>query len=184
MPGLIAVAQSKGGSVANLVSLAEGDLESALVHADMAYRAYNASGPFKEREPLQDLRVIANLTPVMLHVVVRADSGIETFDDLAGRTISLGPPGSGTVSNAKLLLRSQGVEAEAFEARTLNPGPAADALADGEIDAFFEIGGAPVEAIAALASSDPPASHRGLFGAPDAEPLPLPRRRHDPRRAL
>lgn len=155
VPGLIAVAQSKGGSIANLEALAEGDLESALVHADMAYWAYNAAGPFQDKAPFEDLRVIANLTPVMLHVVVRADSDIDEFDDLAGRAVSLGPEGSGTVSNARLLLRTQGVGLEDVKVRNLNPGPAADALAAGEIDAFFEIGGAPVSAIAALAERTP-----------------------------
>lgn len=151
VPGLIAVAQSKGGSIENLESLAGGDLESALVHADMAYWSYNASGPFRHRPPFGELRVIANLTPVSMHLAVRADSGIETIDDLRGRAVSLGPSGSGTVSNALLLLRTHGVPLEAFSARFLNPGPASDQLANGEIDAMFEVGGAPIEAIRAAA---------------------------------
>lgn len=155
VPGLIAVAQSKGGSIENLESLVAGDLESALVHADMAYWAYNAAGPFRHREPFTGLRVIANLTPVMIHVAVRADSAIESFDDLRGRSVSLGPSGSGTVSNALLLLRTQGIPLEDLRPRFLNPGPAADALAAGEIDALFEIGGAPIEALAALAERTP-----------------------------
>lgn len=151
VPGLIAVAQSKGGSIENLESLADGDLESALVHADMAYWAFNASGPFRHRQPFSSLRVIANLTPVAMHLVVRADSDIETIDDLRGRAVSLGPSGSGTVSNALLLMRTHGLPLEDFSARFLNPGPASDQLATGEIDALFEVGGPPIAAIQALA---------------------------------
>ena len=154
VPGLIAVAQSKGGSIENLEAMAEGDLESALVHADMAYWAYNAAGPFKHRRRFQELRVIANLTPVTLHIVVRARSNIHEISDLKGRKVSLGPSGSGTVSNALLLLRTHGLKLAEFRPLFLNPGPASDALASGEIDALFEIGGAPIEAIAALAERE------------------------------
>lgn len=155
VPGLIAVAQSKGGSIENLESLADDEVESALVHADMAYWAYNAAGPFKHRPPFTSLRVIANLTPVMMHVAVRADSDIQSFDDLRGRAVSLGPSGSGTVSNALLLLRTHGIPLEDLRPHFLHPGPASDALASGEIDALFEIGGAPIEALAALAERRP-----------------------------
>jgi len=155
VPGLIAVAQSKGGSIENLEGLADDELESALVHADMAYWAYNAAGPFRHRPPFTSLRVIANLAPVMMHVAVRADSDIAEFDDLRGRAVSLGPSGSGTVSNALLLLRTQGIPLEELRPRFLHPGPASDALASGEIDGLFEIGGAPIDALAALAERTP-----------------------------
>jgi hypothetical protein len=155
VPGLIAVAQSKGGSIENLEALAEGDLESALVHADMAYWAYNAAGPFKHRRPFTALRVIANLTPVSMHIVVPAESGIRAIQDLKGKRVSLGPSGSGTVSNALLLMRTHGLSLEEFRPRFLNPGPASDQLASGEIDALFEIGGEPIEAVAALAERMP-----------------------------
>lgn len=153
VPGLIAVALSRGGSIVNLQSLAALELESALVHADMAFWAYRGSGPFKAAgHKLDRLRIIANLTPVLVHVVVRGDSDIKSPADLAGRAVSLGPQGSGTVTISDLLLKAYGLDSGMLEPHYMKPGPAADALGERRLDAMIEIGGEPVDAIADLAT--------------------------------
>ena len=63
VPGLIAVTQSKSGSLANLKAVRDGQLEAALVSADMAFLAFVGRGPFAEEGSFDDLRIIANLTP-------------------------------------------------------------------------------------------------------------------------
>ncbi len=155
VPGLIAVAQTKSGSIENLIALGQGEIESALVHSDMAYWAFNGMQEFDEVGAMSNLRAIANLIPVWIHVVVSAESGITSIRELSGKRVSLGPEGSGTASNAFYVLRTHGLSPSQIEARFLNPGPAADALNKGEIDAFFVVGGAPVQAIATLAEKAP-----------------------------
>lgn len=151
VPGLVAVAQSRSDSRANLRALRAGQADSALVHADMAYWAYTGQGPMAEDGPDRDLRMLANLIPVQIHIVTRTDSGIASVEDLKARRVSVGPAGSGTGSNAAYVLRGHGVAMEDIDARDLKPGPAADALRRGDIDAILLAGAAPVPAIQDLA---------------------------------
>lgn len=155
VPGLIAVAQSYSGSIENIEALAEGSLESALVHTDMAYRAYTGTGPFKHKAPLEDLRNIANLGSVSMHIVVRADSNIDTPRELVLRRVSLGPHGAGSVALAIRLLRLYGIKMQSLRPYFMESGEAADALEAGEIDAFFAFGSEPIDAIEELHSRIP-----------------------------
>lgn len=147
VPGLIAVAQSRSGSVENVEALQTGSTESALLHADIAYWAYTGKGPFTGRTPMQELRVLANLIPVQFHIVVPASSSIYSVTDLAGRRVGVGLPGSGTEANAQYVLEGYGLGLDRIEPVRLRFGPAVDALRAGRIDAFFLLGAAPVEAI-------------------------------------
>ncbi len=151
VPGLIAVAQSSGGAVENSHAVAEGRLDTALVQADVVYGAYHGSGLFRDDGAQRDLRVIANLFPTVLHIVVRADSLLRSVADLAGRRISLGERGSGTLLNAKTVLAAYGLGEDDFQALYLKPGPASDHLLEGKIDAFFVVAGVPSAAVKDLA---------------------------------
>lgn len=155
VPGLIAVAQSTDGAVQNIELLSQKRIDSAFVQADLAYWAYHGTGFYEEAGPMRDLRVIASLLPLALHIVVRADSAINSVSDLAGKKISLGLEGSGSRINAGTVLRTYGINEGDIEPSFLNPGPAADALAAGEIGAFFAVGAYPVPAIASLARQMP-----------------------------
>lgn len=155
VPGLIAAAQSTDGAVQNIELLRRNRIDSAFVQADLAYWAYHGTGFYQEAGPMRDLRVIASLLPLALHIVVRADSGIGSVADLAGRKVSLGPERSGSRINAGTVLRTYGIDEGDIEPVFLNPGPASDALAAGTIDAFFEVGAYPVPAIASLARRMP-----------------------------
>ncbi len=150
VPGLIAVAQSRAGSIPNIRDIRDGVLDSALVHADIAYWGFTGGGPFAKEVGVPELRVIADLIPVSLHIVVRADSGITSIRDLRGKTVSLGPRGSGTFTFLSTLLRLNGLTLQDFHPLYLRPGPAADHLITGVLDAFFEMGAAPLDAIEEL----------------------------------
>jgi len=165
VPGLLAVAQTKTTPVLSIHTMAKGELESALVPADTAYWAYIGSGPFAGEGPLDGLRVIANLVPFSLHVVVDADSGIEDIDDLEGKRVSLGLSGAETADIGRYVLRVHGVEIDEIQVVNLRPGPAADALLNGQIDALFLLGAEPIEAIAELAE-DIPIKLLSVEGAP------------------
>lgn len=151
VPNLVAVAQSTEGAIENVEAIASGAMESALVHADVAYWAYYGTGPFATEEPLSTLRAIAHLYPAVVHIVTRQDEGILEVSDLAGKRVSLGPKASGTPVNAQAILSAYGVLVDDIEARYLESGLAADLLQSGEIDAFFVVGGLPVEAVEDLA---------------------------------
>ncbi len=155
VPGLVAVAQSTQGSVENVEAIADGRIESALVQADVAYWAYHGTGMFRDRGALSNLRAVANLFPSTIHIVVRRDSFIGGVSDLGGRRVSLGEEGSGTLVDARTILAGYGISEAVIEPFYLRPGPASDRLFDGDIDAFFMVGGVPVGTIVDLAARLP-----------------------------
>ena len=155
VPGLIAVAQSTQGSIQNIEEVATGLLESGLAQADVVYWAYHGTGLFQDRGARPNLRAIANIFTATVHVVVRADRGISDIADLRGRRISLGDAGSGTPMVAKDILAAYEIAEGDFEPFNHKPGPAADLLESGGLDAFFVIGAVPVSAISALVERVP-----------------------------
>lgn len=155
VPGLIAIAQSTGGSVENIRLLAERAIDLALCQADIAYWARTGSVVFAETGPMPGLLALARLYDEKIHVVVRADGPINTVEDLRGMRVALGEIGSGTLADARLLLAAHGLsEADVMPVYD-KPGPAADLLVAGEIDALFFIGAAPVAVVRDLAVTVP-----------------------------
>jgi len=128
-----------------------GSLESGLSRANIVDWAYNGTWIFEGETAIDNLRAIANLYPEELHIVVRADSGIESIADLKGKRVSLGEEQSGTRFDSLLVLRFYGLTADDLEPVYTTPGHAADLLEVGVIDAFFVIGSSPVAAVAELA---------------------------------
>lgn len=154
VPGMIAIAQSTEGSVHNIEALASGTVDSALVQADVVYWAYHGSGQFRDRKALPQLRAISNLFPSTLHIVTLANSGIEDVSQLAGRRVSLGEQGSGTLVTARTILEANGISEAQIDPRFESPGAAVAALESREIDAFFLVGGVPVSVISELAQRE------------------------------
>lgn len=151
VPGLIAVAQSTRGSVDNVRQIARGTLDSALVQADVAYWGYRGERMFAEHGPVRSLRVVANLYPEAVHLVVRTATGIFWMKQLVAKRLSLGRPGSGSRVDAEVILDAYGVSRRAIEDVAVPTARAADMMREGELDGFFFVGGAPARAIADLA---------------------------------
>jgi uncharacterized protein len=153
--GLVAVAQATAGSIENLRMVGSGQLESGFAQADLAGWAYNGLNVFAQGVPLRRLRAIASLFPEAAHLVVRADGPIHSLADLAGKTVSLGEEGSGSAADAGVLLAAAGLGEHDLTRRYLRPGPAAEELKAGTLDAFFLVGGYPIPAIRDLAAAAP-----------------------------
>lgn len=144
--------QSTGASVENIGSLAQGNADFALIQNDTAFFAYNGEGiDVFEGNAVESLRGVATLYPETIHIVTRADSGIETIQDLSGATINTGDLGSGTQVDALLILESAGITD--FTEQNTGFSQAADQLRNGDIDAAFVVGGWPVGAIEELATT-------------------------------
>lgn len=154
-PGLVATALASNGSVANINAIAGGSLESGFTQSDVAYWAHSGTGVFEGKPAVEGLRTIANLYPESIHLVARADSGIKSVADLKGKKVSLDEPGSGTLVDARLILAAWGLSEADIEPEYLKPNQAADLMRDGNMDAFFFVGGFPAGAIAELATSRP-----------------------------
>src|SRR5262249_1610011 len=90
-----------------------------------------------------------------VHIVVRRDSGILSVRDLKGKRVSLDREGSGTLVDALLVLEAYGLAPKDLQIEHLEPGPAADQVRDGSLDAFFLVAGVPAAAISDLAQAAP-----------------------------
>lgn len=153
VPGLIASAVSSRGSVDNVNAISSGLRDSGFAQSDVAYWAFTGTGTMDGQPPAEKLRAIAALFPEHIHLVAMADSGINSVADLAGKRVSLDEPGSGTRVDAILILQAYGLSTDSVTAESLKPDAASDALRNGQIDAFFFVGGYPTGAIVELASS-------------------------------
>ena len=153
-PGkIVATAQASNGSVANVSGIAGGSMESGFSQADVASWAYKGTGLYEGKPNVPGLRLIANLYPESVHIVVRKGSGVKTVADLKGKRVALDEPGSGTLVNARAILAAYGLKETDIKPEYIKPNQAGDKMKDGALDAFFFVGGAPAGAIAELASS-------------------------------
>ncbi|WGF89046.1 TAXI family TRAP transporter solute-binding subunit [Marinivivus vitaminiproducens] len=153
VPGLVAIAQASNGSVANINGMASGGLESGFAQADVAYWAYTGTGLYEDQGKVDSVRALANLYPESIHLVARKGAGIQSVADLAGKRVSLDEPGSGTLVDARIILEAYGLSEDDVEAEYIKSAPAIDQIRDGQLDAFFFVGGYPAGSIVELASS-------------------------------
>jgi TRAP transporter TAXI family solute receptor len=166
-PGkIIATAQASNGSLANVNGVASGSMEAGFSQSDVATWAFTGTGAFEGKPKVTDLRMIANLYPESIHLVVKKGSGIKSVADLKGKRVALDEPGSGTLINARMVLAAYGVKESDIKPDFIKPNQAGDKLKDGSLDAFFFVGGAPAGAIAELASSGVGIELVPLTGAP------------------
>jgi TRAP transporter TAXI family solute receptor len=150
---IVATAQATNGSVANVSAVASGASESGFSQSDVASWAYTGTGLYEGRGKVESLRAIANLYPETVHVVVRRSLSAKSIADLKGKRVSIDEPGSGSIINAKAILAAYGIKDGDYRAENLKPGPSAEKLKDGSLDAFFITGGYPVAAVTELATT-------------------------------
>lgn len=150
--GLVAIAQSANGSVANVKGIQKGELESGFVQSDIAYWAYTGTGTFEGDTPIEELRAIANLYLESIHIVARKDSGIRQVRDLIGKRVSLDEPGSGTLIDAQLVLNEYGISSNDIEAEYITPDLAIKRIRANKLDAFFIVAGYPARAVTELSN--------------------------------
>ena len=151
--GFAATAEVTGASVENMGLIATGDADLAIALADTVQQGYSGTGRF-EGQQLPMIRAVGSLYANMIQIATLDGSGIASIDDLKGKRVSVGAPGSGTEVNARTLLEANGITFDDFDAQRLNFNETADALANGDIDAGFWSVGAPNSSILNLATTN------------------------------
>ncbi|MGO1749339.1 MAG: TAXI family TRAP transporter solute-binding subunit [Marinobacter sp.] len=146
--GIRCSVESTGGSVYNLNAIRQNELDLAVAQSDWQYHAYNGTSQFKDDGPNKNLRAVFSLHPEPFTVVASKGSGIKNFEDLAGKRVSVGNPGSGQRATAEVLMDEMGWTMDKFAlAAELKAAEQSQALCDGNIDAFFYTVGHPSGAI-------------------------------------
>lgn len=152
VPGLIAIAQSTTASVFNNAAVQNGELEAGLAAADVTRSMYFGSGKF-DGKPHPKLRVVANLYPEDLHLVLPKGVTLTDLGDLADKRVGIAQAGSGTQVAVLQMLEAWGVTRDNMDEAELNNSQSAERLADGQLDAYFYAAGWPVAAMVQLAST-------------------------------
>ena len=140
--GMRCTAESTGGSVFNLNMLRSGDMDFGVAQSDLQYHAYFGTGRFEAFGPAEHLRAVFSLHPEPLTLVVRPDAEIAGIEDLPGKRVNIGNPGSGQRTLMERLMTELGWDHDTF--RRVGELPSreqAQALCDNRIDAFvFSVG--------------------------------------------
>ncbi|WP_432448959.1 TAXI family TRAP transporter solute-binding subunit [Aliiroseovarius marinus] len=136
--------ESTGGSVYNINTIREGELEFGVAQSDWQYHAYNGTSKFEDAGKFEGLRAVFSVHPEPFTVVARADSGIKTFEDLKGKRVNIGNPGSGQRGTMEVLMEALGWTSADFALATeLKASEQSAALCDNQIDAMVYTVGHP-----------------------------------------
>lgn len=129
--------KSTAGSAANVRLLSKGYIQLAIAQTDIVNDAYHGTGIFKDGQKYQGYGAIGALYSEACQIVVRADSGIESVDDLQGKKVSIGEEESGSEQSAEQILAAYGLSDKLVEEINLDYTDAAEELQNKKIDAFF-----------------------------------------------
>lgn len=142
--GIRCSVESTGGSVYNINTIREGELDFGVAQSDWQYHAYNGTSRFEENGPFEGLRAVFSVHPEPFTVVARADAGVKDFSDLEGKRVNIGNPGSGQRGTMEVLMAALGWTTDNFALATeLKIAEQSAALCDNQIDAMVVTVGHP-----------------------------------------
>lgn len=149
-PSIQATAETGNASVANVNLISKGEIEIAFVQNDISYWAYHGELMFKE--PMKNLRAVASLYPEHVQIIL-ADKNIKTINDLKGKRIGIGAPGSGTEGDAQAIFGVAGIKYSEMNVSFLDFAATTSRFKDNQIDAGFVVAGYPTASVMDLATT-------------------------------
>ena len=145
--GIRCAVESTGGSVYNINTIKAGELEFGVAQSDWQYHAYNGTSKFSDN-PFPEVRAVMSVHPEPFTLLVRGDSGIESFEGIKGKRVNVGNPGSGQRATMEVVMDAFGIGMGDLALATEYKGSEmAKQLCDGNIDAMIYTIGHPAAAI-------------------------------------
>ncbi len=151
--GLSASSESTGASVENVNLVNYQESQFGLVQNDIAYYAFNAVEMFEDEDPMESMRGVFTMYPETIQIIARAGADVQSIDDIAGKRVAVGAPGSGTEVNARQILQAHDITYDDIRQDFLSFAEAADALRDGNVDVAFVTAGLPTASVIDLATN-------------------------------
>ncbi|MDO6461832.1 TAXI family TRAP transporter solute-binding subunit [Granulosicoccaceae sp. 1_MG-2023] len=152
--GIRCSVESTGGSVYNINTVRSGELEFGVAQSDWQYHAYKGTSKFEDQGPFEKERAVFALHPEPFTVLARKDAGISGFEDLKGKKVNVGNPGSGQRATTELVMDAFGMTMDDLAlAAELKGSEMSQALCDGKIDAMIYVVGHPAAAITEAATT-------------------------------
>jgi len=142
--GIRCSVESTGGSIYNINTIREGELEFGVAQSDWQYHAYHGTSKFKEAGAFTDLRAVFSVHAEPVTILARADSGINNITDIPGKRFNIGNPGSGTLGTWEVIEGAMGWKREDLSlASQMKSAETGGALCDNKIDGYFWLVGHP-----------------------------------------
>jgi TRAP transporter TAXI family solute receptor len=136
--------QGTGGAIDNIEALRIGELQFGITQSDWLYHAFHGTDRFSEVGAFEDLRGVFSLHAEPFTIVAQPDAGITHLDDLKGKRVSIGNPGSGVRATMDVVLEAKGWSLADFGGvLELTPPEASDALCIDQVDAIVHMVGHP-----------------------------------------
>ncbi|MFE8700451.1 TAXI family TRAP transporter solute-binding subunit [Cytobacillus sp. FJAT-54145] len=151
--GIETNAETSGASAENMTTLKNGDAEIAFTQTDIASYAKDGKLMF-EGNAVENVQAIGTLYPETIQIVTTAGAGITSVEDLKGKKVSIGAPGSGTAANAEQILEVHGMTLDDIEKQDLSFDESTAGIQDGTIDAAFVTAGTPTGAVEGLSATE------------------------------
>ena len=146
--GIRCSAESTGGSVYNINTVRAGELEFGVAQSDWQYHAFHGTSKFADQGAFEGLRAVFSVHPEPFTLLTRGDTGITKFEDLKGKKVNVGNPGSGQRATMEVVMEAFGIKmSDLALAAELKGAEMAHALCDGKIDAMIYTVGHPAAAI-------------------------------------
>jgi uncharacterized protein len=153
LDGYTASVQETNASVDNMLLIGSGGADIAFTLADTAGDAVTGTGDDFADGPIEAC-ALALIYNNSTQIVTSSDAGITSINDLSGKRVSLGSPGSGTEVIALRILEAAGIDPDAdIERQQLGVDETVAGLRDGTIDAGFWSGGLPTGALVDYATT-------------------------------
>lgn len=156
IPGVRTQVQSTKASVENLNLLQQGKGELALALGDSVALAWEGNAEVGFKAPLDKLRGIAAVYPNYIQIVASKDSGIKSFADLKGKSLSVGAPKSGTELNARKIFEAAGMSYDDLAKTEYLPfAESVELIKNRQLDATLQSAGLGVASLKDLSTSLP-----------------------------
>ena len=145
--GIRCAVESTGGSVYNINTIKAGELEFGVAQSDWQFHAFNGTSKFADN-PFPEVRAMFSVHPEPFTLIVRGDSGITSFEELKGKRVNVGNPGSGQRATMEVVMDAFGMGMDDFALATEFKGSEmAKEICDNNIDAMIYTIGHPAAAI-------------------------------------
>jgi len=142
--GLRCFVESTQGSVQNLKRLRAGELDLAIVQSDWKSHAWSGTDGFTKYGAHKKLRRVMTLYSEPFTVVARKDANIQTLEDLKGKRVNIGNPGSGQRATMEWLMGKLGWwKSDCKVLHELNSEDQSAGLCAGQFDAMVFVAGSP-----------------------------------------